>query len=98
MSFTRIYGIPCSHKLDEKISNGLKLVMNDFSKQWWLDNDNDEEVISLEHEFERIRSLADSGGNSANSVLSELRLIGNNYNITNPSIPRTKGRPNVGKH
>lgn len=92
-SFTRVYGIPCAHLLDEKISQGVKLTMDDFSKQWWIEDEFHEEEISLEHEFERIKSLAESGRNAANSVLPELRLIGNNDNVANPSIPRTKGRP-----
>jgi len=92
-SFTRVYGIACAHVLEEKINLGILLEIGDFSQQWWLDVEYPEANISLESEITRIRNLAAAGENATNSILSDLRAVGNVRNIANPTVPRTRGRP-----
>jgi hypothetical protein len=92
-SIMRVYGVPCAHVLDEKISVGGMLEIEDFSRQWWLDDVYCVPVYSVDNEFERIRNLTNAGENAANSILVHLRAVGNTRNIANPTVPRTKGRP-----
>jgi hypothetical protein len=90
-SIMRVYGVPCAHVLDEKISIGGVLEIEDFSQQWWLDDVHCVPVYSVYNKFARIRNLTNAGENSANSILVDLRAVGNTRNIANP--PFTKGRP-----
>ncbi len=75
-AFHSIYGIICGHTIDNKVAIGVKLEMDDFDRQWWLQVDILEESLPIESEFMRIRDLATLGGNTANALLHELRSIG----------------------
>lgn len=91
-SFIRVYGVPCAHVLDEKITAGIKLEIEDFSLQWWIYDVHWFPVISEDNEFEfaRIRNISNAGENAANSILADLRVVGNTRNVTNPAVPATK--------
>lgn len=49
--FQCIYGIICGHILDNKISDGNKLEIDDFDKQWWPHHEHPMPVVPIEHEL-----------------------------------------------
>ena len=79
--------------IDEKLSNGVKLDVNDFIVQWWLENNLEVENRSLEGEFDKIRELAKAGPNSMNSIFSSLKNVGTNRHVLNPPVSASRGRP-----
>jgi len=91
--FYLVFGIPCCHMIDEKLSNGVKLDVNDFIVQWWLENNLEVENRSLEGEFDKIRELAKAGPNSMNSIFSSLKNVGTNWHVLNPPVSASRGRP-----
>jgi hypothetical protein len=91
--FYLVFGIPCCHMIDEKLSNGVKLEVNDFIVQWWLENNLEVENRSLEGEFDRIREFAKAGPNSMNSIFYSLKNVGTNRHVLNPQVSACRGRP-----
>jgi hypothetical protein len=63
--------------IDEKLSNGIKLDVNDFIV---LEVKN----RSLEGEFDRIRELTKTGPNSMNSIFSSFKNVETNRHVLNP--------------
>ena len=53
---------------------------------------------SFENEIQRVQTLAQAGGNAANSLSAQLRSIGNPTGILNPATSRSKGRPRGAKN
>ncbi len=98
-NFTCVYGIPCTHILQQKLLSHILLEREDFIQQWWLDDAlNNENGNSFEAELHRVQALAEAGGNAANSLMVQLRCVGNPIGVTNPVVPRTKGRPRGAKN
>jgi hypothetical protein len=97
--FKCVYGIPCAHILEQKLRNSILLEKEDFIQQWWLDDTLDSDAgDSFENEIQRVQTLAQAGGNAANSLSAQLRSIGNPTGILNPATSRSKGRPRGAKN
>jgi hypothetical protein len=97
--FKCVHGIPCAHILEQKLRNLILLEKEDFIQQWWLDGtlDNNPDG-SFENEIQRVQTLAQAGGNAANSLLAQLHSVGNPTGILNPTTSRSKGRPRGAKN
>ncbi len=91
--------IPCAHNLEQKLRNLISLEKEDFIQQWWLDDTLDSDSgDSFENEKQRVQTLAQAGGNAANSLSAQLRSIGNPTEILNPATSRSKGHPHRAKN
>jgi hypothetical protein len=75
------------------------LEKEDFIQQWWLDDTLDSDAgDSFENEIQQVQTLAQAGGNAANSLSAQLRSIGNPTGILNPATSRSKGCPRGAKN
>ena len=104
-TFSMVYGIPCAHLLETKILNNEKLEVDDFFEHWKLcaiatDERNDlfEPLVerrSFESEVERIRNLAETGGeNTTRSIAAQLERVAEFSGTTNPeTVSSGRGRP-----
>jgi hypothetical protein len=97
--FKCVYGIPCAHILEQKLRNLILLEKEDFIQQWWLDKTLDSDPgDSFENEIQRVQTLAQAGGNAANSLSAQLCSIGNPTGILNPATSHSQGHPHGAKN
>jgi hypothetical protein len=93
-SFSRVYGIPCAHRMDERMHE--KLEMEDFCEQWRLFPESpciDNNQFSAQ--ITRLQNLVEIGGeNVARALALKLEEVGENSQLNNPLVLSSiRGRP-----